>query len=216
MKNEALKCISHAAELRHARINAIDGERFGLVSSDGTRYWLKPALGCLLQPAIGDRVLISIEGDDGFILSVLERVQTQPARLQFEGDLSLSVPGGALSIQTRDGLAINAGELLSIEAETGVAQLSQMHLQLHTFQVCGERFDSHWTERSDTIMRHNEIVAWHTSEYGDSRRLIHGHEEVKAGSLRQRIDKEWSLQSNSLNMYAEVTVTIGGERIRLG
>src|SRR5450830_833918 len=42
------------ATLHHGRINAEDGERFGVVSTDGRRYWLKPAAGCLLRPALGD------------------------------------------------------------------------------------------------------------------------------------------------------------------
>ena len=60
--NEALHLIDRPATLRHARINAVEAERFGVVSSDGHRYWLKPALGCLLQPALGDRVLVSLDG----------------------------------------------------------------------------------------------------------------------------------------------------------
>lgn len=59
--NEAPQYCDAAAQLRHAQVNALDGERFGVVSSDGRRYWLKPAFG---YPGL-DQSARSRAGDNG-------------------------------------------------------------------------------------------------------------------------------------------------------
>lgn len=216
MNNEALQLQDRPAVLRHARINAVEGDRFGVVSTEGYRYWLKPALGCLLQPAVGDRVLVSLDGEEGYILNVLERSQPQPAQLRVEGNLSLSLPSGMLSIQARDGMAVDAGDLLSLHARQGFAHLDTVQLGVGTLQVSGQCADNHWLERNDHVVHHSEQAVRHTADYGDSRRQVHGHEDLQAGSLRQRVDKDWSLRGETLDLFADVAVAVGGERIKLG
>ena len=214
--NEALHVIERPATLRHARINAVDGERFGVVSADGHRHWLKPALGCLLQPALGDRVLVSLDGEEGYILSVLERTQPQTGELRVAGDLRLSLPSGALSIEVRDGLALDAGAVLALQAERSVMQFAEASLGVGTLRVTGERADSHWLEHNEQAHRHNQQATFHTAQYGDSWRQVQGHEELQAGSVRQRVTRDWSLTGETLDLFADVTVALDAERIKLG
>lgn len=214
--NELLQVMDSPATLRHAQINAFDGERFGLVSAEGYRYWLKPALGCLLQPAVGDSVLVSVVGNEGYILSVLERSQAQVAQLRVSGDLHLNLPSGALSIEARDGVVLNAGASLAVQARYLNAIVDQGQLALGALQVGGEQLDSHWLEHNESALHHTEQAVQHTAEYGDSRRKIQGHEDVSAGSMRQCVEKDWSLSGETLDLFAQVTVALSGERIKLG
>ncbi|WP_426143659.1 DUF3540 domain-containing protein [Pseudomonas sp. DWP3-1-2] len=213
---EALHVIDSPAVLRHAQINAVSGERFGVVSTQGHRYWLKPAMGCLLQPAVGDTVLITLAGEDGYILSVLERTQWQPAQLRVEGDVHFNLPSGALSIEARDGLSADAGPMLALRADQMVAHFAQAQVGVTTLSVTGERSDHHWSERNDSAIRHCEKAVRHTAHYSQSRREVKGHEELTAGSLRQRVDKDWSLRGETLDLFAEVAVAVSGKQIKLG
>ncbi|MBF7729560.1 DUF3540 domain-containing protein [Pseudomonas sp. N040] len=214
--NEALHLIDRPATLRHARINAVEAERFGVVSSDGHRYWLKPALGCLLQPALGDRVLVSLDGEEGYILSVLERSQPQSAELRVAGDLRLHLPSGALSIETRDGLLLDAGPTLAVQAESSVVQFAEASLSVGTLTVTGEQADSHWIEHNLQAHRASEQATFHSAEYADSWRKVEGHEEVEAGSMRQRVARDWSISGETLDLFADITVALDAERIKLG
>jgi uncharacterized protein (DUF39 family) len=214
--NDLLQAMDSPATLRHARINAFDGERFGVVSAEGHRYWLKPALGCLLQPVVGDGVLISLAGDAGYILSVLERSQPHASELRIDGDVHLSVPGGALSIETRDGIALSAGSTLAVQAQHLVTAVTDAELALGTLKVCGERSDSQWIERHESTVRHTEQAVRHSAEYGDSTRRVEGHEDLSARSVRQHVEKDWSLRGETLDLFAQVTVALNGERIKLG
>lgn len=214
--NEAQQYSESGSVLRNARVNALDGERFGVVSSEGHRYWLKPAFGCLVRPVVGDKVLVSLDADGGYILSVLERTIAQPARMHLEGDLHLSLPGGALSIEARDGISLDAGAALLVRSEQASVQLQSANLGIGNLQVSGERVESQWLERHDSAVLHSEKASRHQAEYGDSRRQVEGHEEVLAGSLRQRITDDWSVQAESLDLNAHRSVAIDGDRIKLG
>jgi hypothetical protein len=214
--NDVLQARDIPVTLRHVRINAFDGERFGVVSADGDRYWLRPALGCLLQPAVGDSVLVSLAGNDGYILCVLERNQVHVGELRIPGDLHLSLPSGALSIDTRDGLALNAGPVLAVQVQNLTSAVGQVQMALGTLQVSGERADSHWLERNDSALRQHAQVVRHSADYGDSRRQVQGHEELSAGSVRQRVEKDFSLRGETLDLFADASVALCGERINLG
>ncbi|MCK1784146.1 DUF3540 domain-containing protein [Pseudomonas sp. TNT11] len=214
--HEALQFLDQPAILRHARINAVDGERFGVVSAEGHRYWLKPALGCLLQPAVGDCVLISLSGDQGYVLSVLERSQAQSSELRVPGDLYLNLPMGALNIRARDGMALDAGPSLKVEAQSSSARFSKTEISVDRLSVTGVRSDSHWQELNEHAERISQQATRHDAQYGDSRRQVQGHEDVHAGSLRQRIDGDWSVRGETLDLFADVAVAIDAQRIKLG
>jgi hypothetical protein len=214
--NEALHVLDNAAVLRHVRINAVDGDRFGMVSAEGYRYWLRPALGCLLQPAVGDTVLVSLAGQGGYILSVLERGQAQVAQLMVPGDLCLSLPSGGLSLEARDGLTVDAGAMLAVQAQRTVAHFGDAQVGVTTLGVTGEKAESHWVERNESTVYHSEQAIRHSAEYGDARRAVAGHEELTAMSLRQQVAKDWTLQGETLDLFADVTVSVRSERIKLG
>lgn len=214
--HEALQFLDQSATVRHARINAVDGERFGVVSAEGHRYWLKPALGCLLQPAVGDCVLISLSADQGYILIVLERSQALATELRVPGDLQLNVGAGSLSIKARDGVVLDAGSGLMVDAENTTFTGRNVELDIRLLASNGGRADSHWQERNERAERHCQQATRHDAQYGDSRRRVQGHEDAHAGSLRQRVDGDWSVRGETLDLFAEVAVAIDAKRIKLG
>jgi hypothetical protein len=214
--HEALQFLDQPATVRHARINAVDGERFGVVSAEGHRYWLKPALGCLLQPAVGDCVLISLSGDQGYILTVLERSQTLASELRVPGDLRLNIGAGSLNIQARDGLVLDAGSALTVEAENSALTIGNAELDIRLLNIIGGRADSHWQELNEHAERLSQQATRHDAQYGDSRRRVQGHEDAHAGSLRQRVDGDWSVRGETLDLFADVAVAIDAQRIKLG
>lgn len=216
MDNNIFHTLNYPVTLRHARINAVDEDRFGMVSTDGGRFWLKPALGCLLQPEIGDTVLISVAHDEGYIIAVLERSIPTPPHIHFGGDLTLSLPAGCLNIHTREGVSVNAGKKFSLLADEGSAQIAYLLGTVGLLQICGERADSYWSERNNISLHQCDTAVRYTSEFGDRYQQIHGHDETQAGSLRQRVDKEWTASCESIYLCADITVTIDGQLIRLG
>ena len=57
-------------------------------------YAAKRAVSCLVEPALGDRVLVALHDAGCHVLAVLDREGDAPTRLVAEGDLEVSAPGG--------------------------------------------------------------------------------------------------------------------------
>lgn len=191
----------------HARINARQAQRFGVVAGQ-ERFWVEAAFSCLVQPRVGDTVLVSLEdGGAGYILAILERDEPS-LELQLGADVHLRVEAGSLAVQCRDGLAVRAGHcsLSSPEAQLLLGQL----------QVSGERASSHWREREERSLRLDQQAARHEAHYGESRQCVSGHEHRHSGSLHQRVDEDCQLHAQRLTLEAEGRVAIDGSTIELG
>lgn len=77
------------------------------VLDDGRRA--RRAVGCLVRPEAGDRVLVwdDPEGGDRYILSVLERPDGAPVTVEAAGDLEIRA-GDRLSLAGAGGIALSA------------------------------------------------------------------------------------------------------------
>ena len=75
------------------------------------------AASCLLEPEPGDRVWFVSEGDQCFVLAVLERGRhSQPATLRVEGDAALRV-SGQLQVDTGAGLELRSKEQVGVTSD---------------------------------------------------------------------------------------------------
>lgn len=89
-------------------------------------------------------------------------------------------------------------------------------LTTQTLQVSGERADSHWLHRHDSALHAHQTAQVHTAEFGDSRRRVEGHEDLYAGSVSQQVKNDWQLRGETLDLFADITVALDGQRIKLG
>src|SRR5690606_37590882 len=69
------------AALHHVRVRSVEDGLYTVVCATGL-YRLPAAAGCLLQPQVGDLVLISLSGGSGYVLNVLEQAEPDHATLQ--------------------------------------------------------------------------------------------------------------------------------------
>lgn len=96
-----------------------------LVEDRGQQLEARRAASCLLEPAIGDRVWIVVEGQRCYVVAVLERSTDAPATLRLDGDAVLQVDG-RLEIHANDDLQLRsdrqvgiAGDELQVQARVG-------------------------------------------------------------------------------------------------
>src|SRR5262245_47784130 len=68
-------------------------DRSWIVEDRGQQIQARRAASCLLEPALGDRVWIVVEGERCWVLGVLERSLDVQATLRVEGDAVLRVDG---------------------------------------------------------------------------------------------------------------------------
>lgn len=115
---ESLRDQAVGAELQllQAQVYAVDKARYGVVHAGGC-YWLSIATSCLLQPEVGDLVLVSQNEQEGFILAILTRPKAQQSTVRLPNHSRIQMASGCLHIESAQGMSIHAGDKLVVQAQ---------------------------------------------------------------------------------------------------
>lgn len=204
------------ARLHHARLVMRDGRRYAALTGAGA-IWVTPAAGCLLQPEVGDIALVSLAAGQGYILTVLERgAPASAARVEVPGDLQLSLPEGKLSIQAADGVALDAGPALEVNAAHATVTLDEADLRCQTLRVAGDNAHTHWNTRNDVSVERMEISGRAEVHLGQSVRRVAGHDDVTTGSQRTVVNEDWSVHAATADLKARDRVAVDADSVQIG
>ncbi|OWT59100.1 hypothetical protein CEY11_13000 [Candidimonas nitroreducens] len=203
--------------LRHVRLTVRDGTRYG-VGSGAERAWLTTAAGCLLQPAVGDLVLASIEEGRGYILTVLERAKPDDAaEISLPGDLHLHLPAGHLEVTAAQGARLDAGPRLETRAAQWQGDFDGARLQCRALLLSGHALQAHWHSRTEACSGTWFVAAQRGETHlGSGLRRVAGHDEITAQSLRQLVERDWRLQAASADLQAQRRVALRSDSVQLG
>jgi len=168
------------------------------------------AVSCLVTPETGDVVLISMdESGCSYILSILERSERvqKGTELSFDGDLSVRVNGGRMSLASDESLSfaskdfeLSAGEArITIEKASFFGRLVENNIE--KIKIVADTLDS--------IVR--RAVQRFTSTY----RYVEEHEEVQSASTRMIVDGTLTMHTKNTMHIAEGHVKIDAEQIHL-
>ncbi len=168
------------------------------------------AVSCLVTPEPGDVVLISMdESGCSYVLSILERSKRaqKGTELSFDGDLSVRVNGGRMSLASDESLSfaskdfeLTAGKgRVTIEKVSFFGRLVESNIE--KIKVVAETLDS--------IVR--RAVQRFTSTY----RYVEEHEEVQSASTRMIVDGTLTMHTKNTMHIAEGHVKIDAEQIHL-
>lgn len=181
-----------------------------IVTSDSGIIEASVAVSCLVTPEVGDVVLFSLDGSGAsYVLSILERPQRaqKSTELSFDGDLSIMVHGGRMSLASEDSLALaskdfelTAGEArVTIEKASFFGRLVENNIE--KIKVVADTMDS--------IIR--RAVQRFTSSY----RYVEEHEEIQSASTRMIVDGTLTMHTKNTMHIAEGHVKIDAEQIHL-
>lgn len=216
MSSLARKVVRSEAYLESGRVERIEG-RAVLVAVGSGRYEARRAVGCLVEPEVGDEVLLSL-GEQGavHILSVLERRGSGPAVVGFDGDLTLRVREGRLHITAGEGMALTspgdvtvASRRLSVAAEEGEARVGVFSTIGRFLQTQAEQITviaEAWDAVIDRVTQKLKLNICYVSEV----------DETQAGSMRQLVDGAMTIQAKNASVIAEQHVKVDAEQIHLG
>lgn len=189
---------------------------FAVETNSGT-WKAKQATSCLIQPLVGDKVLVSVDPSNGcYVLAILERQKGKTYSLAFDSDVELKVSNGRFTLASQEGLDLASAKdvnlvssdlkVYSTRGEVGVDRLfflgSFLQAQLERISLIAGVFDS-------VLERLSQKVKW-------SYRTIEESEHVKAGGLHYVAKKLLSLRGKYSMITAKKDVKIDGERIHMG
>ena len=216
MDNLARVLESEQVFLEHGRVVASD-DRFFTVETDRAAVKAGKSVSCLLEPVLGDTVLLSQTASGKcYILSILEREEQRPASLVFDGDVDLKARQGRLRLAAQEGIdlvsaqdtALTSGQLSvnALQAEVNIQQLSFfgnfLQGQIQKIKLIGQACDSFFERVSQRVKR--------------CYRRVEELEQLTAGQLNYRVKKLMSLRGKYSVLTAEEDVRIDGDKILMG
>jgi len=173
------------------------------------------ASGCLLVPGPGDLVLVAELPPHGtFLLNVL--CQGSPgARLELPRDAEILARGGTLTLRAAH-LELHGSASTTLEAprvslrgDQGTAEFQGFKGTVRTLELVARTL-------ALTADHVNRVVDRITERVRHCIRWIDGWEEVRARTLRLRVDERYLLQAQRAAILAEEEVKVDAKRINLG
>ena len=174
------------------------------------------AASCLVEPEVGDRVLVAEHDQGCHVIAVLDRDDAAPLRVGLRGDLELSAPDGRVTLAAQQGVrVVTPGEAEVAAGSTRVAAM-RASFAIGALSYVGEQVEVQ-LERVKTVARTMESVAerW-VQRLERAYRFISKSEQVRAEVLDYSARKAVTVQAeNTVISSAELTKIDGGQ-IHLG
>ena len=201
-------------------------QQYGVVTGVGVKFAVQTgsashqalcAPSCLLQPEAGDKVLLvtDTEGDD-YVLAVLVRAGASGARVNLPADTDMQTQGGTLKISGRDGLALQSGHQVSVQAAQLRVDALQGDVTIHNLSIVGEA----WRSCIDTVKTVgrslDSVLERCHARVGRSYRRVEELDQVKAGQIDYQADSSLQLHGKYTLVTADELVKMDAEQIHLG
>jgi len=216
MENLALITKPEEVYLRYGVVKGKTDEQYRVVSETEVvrAGW---AEGCLMEPDLGDLVLLSLDNQgEAFILNVLKRANCKkPASLRIKGNTALNVQNGRLAVFADD-IHIAGKQDLSISATKMTFEAVAGHAKMGTFSFLGGFLYGRIAKVKTVVNRLDTFAERATQRLKRSYRFVEEFEESKIGRLRLLVKNVFSVRSKNSTIKAEKTVKVDGEKIYLG
>jgi len=186
---------------------AVLGRSFRVSVGSG-EYEARRAVSCLVEPELGDRVLLALHDEGCHVLAVLDREGEAPTRLVAQGDLELHAPCGRVTVTGQEGIdLITPGESAIAAGKVRVAA-TEASLTVETLTYLGAAVVAR-VDRIKTVAKEVESVAerW-VQRLERAYRFIAQSEQVRAEYL------EYSA-STAINLQAQTTIMTSGELTKI-
>ena len=198
------------------RITRLENGAFEVTMSSGDVDAVRAA-SCLLEPALGDRVLVGGCRREGwYILAILTRHVDTKHTLGVDGDLEVRLRSGRFAVAAQEGVQLVSPGHVSIAAGTvnvnavdGNVVLTRLtflstylRAEVEKIKLFAERFDSTIERVAQKVKR--------------SYRSIEETDQVRAERIDYVAKKTMSLHGENALLTAKELVKVDGEQIHMG
>ena len=169
------------------------------------------AASCLLEPAVGDRVLLATEErGDAYVLALLEQRDPETARISVEGNLTLRSLRGKVSVAAQEGV-----EIISTAAVRILASAVEVEA-IEALSVLGGAVKGEFGKvkmYAATLDSFFERVSLHAKR---SFRTVEEIDQVKAQHIDYAASGNAHLRGENALISAHDLVKLNGEQVHVG
>lgn len=171
------------------------------VRCEDATFRARRAFSCLVAPEPGDLVWVAGAGDV-YVLAVLERPGSADARITGEGDLTLELRSGRLTLAATEGVDLISRKTVSVTSERIDARAKEGHLFVDKLTMVGETLDAAFERLSQTVRR--------------CYRRVLDLDSLRAGQIDYASQGNLRLHGENTLMTARQLVKADGEQIHIG
>ena len=172
---------------------------------------------CLLEPEVGDTVLLCVGGAGGasYMLSILTRLSSSGSTLTLPGGSSIVTDEGNMRLAARS-VELSGAEQLALSAPRLEVSAASADMRFHRLSSLMETLDAKVGVLNLVAKTFNLTVGRLLQKARDSFRWTENLDETRAGRMRQNIEVRYHLESAHAAILADGLVKIDGEKIDLG
>lgn len=174
------------------------------------------AVGCLVAPQEGDRVVLAENGSgEAYVLSVLERASDEPAIVGIDAGFSLAAPDGTLGIVAGE-VRLAAGQSIELAAPQVKLSANEAGIQATRLNLAGEHLSQTFAQVRIVAGAVERTVGRLVERIRRVYRRVEECEDTRLGRLRLRVDDSMRVNADRVTLQAEGNVRLDGKKILLG
>ncbi|MCC6527516.1 MAG: DUF3540 domain-containing protein [Polyangiaceae bacterium] len=197
---------------------AIADRSYRVRVASGESVEARRAVGCLVEPAVGDRVLVAgaAASAEWYVLSVLDREAAVPVVLAAEEDLTIASRAGSVHLLAAQDLDCAAGGAVRLAAPELHVEAAEATLGIRALEYLGDKVRVQ-AERVLTVARFLDTEAERWSQRVDRAfRFVKEMELLRAKQVDHAVEETLHLRARHALVYANQVVKIDGDQIQLG
>lgn len=189
-----------------------------VVRSGAVEHGAKRAASCLLEPAVGDRVLAVVLGDgSAWVLAVLERTgDAKAATLSLDGDVALRLASGRLDVVTAGGVGVASSGDVGIVAPAVDVRAVDGRLGIERLAVAGKHLLAEIASVKAVAGVIDGVADRISQRVKRAYRFVEELDRLRAKRLDYHTEKTMQLHGENALMTAEKLVKLDGEHIHMG
>jgi hypothetical protein len=174
------------------------------------------AVSCLVEPELGDDVLLAIHGAGCHVLAVLERPAGSPTRIVAPGDLEIAAPAGRLTLESAEAIDVATGGDVSFASRHLRAVASSATLAIESLNYAGAHVAAH-VESVKAVAKSIESVAdrW-IQRLERSYRFIAESEHVRSRYLGYEASSCIQMRGKAAIVSSAELTKVDGSQIHVG
>lgn len=201
------------AHLDAGRIILREGGQLGVILEEGGEVIARRAASCLLQPEPGDRVLVAFVAEP-WILAVLERDESRPAEIAFEGDAVVR-SRGRLDLRAPE-VQVSGGGRLNLAARKIGLQGGAAEIAVDRLEARGRAATGSFDEVSLVARLCDRVAERVTERAARVFRFVSELEQLRARRFDHRAETSAQIQAEQLAVVARQVAKIDGEQVHIG
>jgi len=187
------------------------------VDTDHGELLVRRALSCLVEPMVGDRVLVAGDfNSELFVIAVLERENTSEIRMTIEGNLTLGLPNGRFSVAAAHGIELISTGDMGLTASDMTIRASKGHVFFDNLSYLGRRVFAQMEGIKLVGGFFDAILERINHRVKRSYRVVEELDHLRSEEIDYRAEKNMSLRGQNALVTAKELVKIDGDQIHLG